>query len=111
MYSNEVCDLSNLTQICLGNEAFIKRMIAVAILEVTSNIVKLEECLKADNAAEIKRIVHSVKPTIQNVAKTEVFELLRSIESGEVNEDWKNNVVAFVSKMQVLKTELTQQDT
>lgn len=110
MYSDEICDLSNLTKNCLGNEAFIRRMITVAIQEIGNNIIKLEGNLNANNPAEIKSIAHSLKPTIQNVANTQTFELVRSIELGEPNETWKMNVVALISKLNSLKKELIQRN-
>lgn len=109
MHSNEICDLTNLTANCLGNETFIKKMITVAIIEITSSITKLEENLTAGNAVEIKSIVHALKPTIQNVANPDTFERVKSIESGEVNESWEKQVATFISNLQVLKTELMQQ--
>ncbi len=110
MDSTEICDLSNLTKNCSGNEAFIKRMIAVAILEIENNTIQLEENLNANEPAEIKNIVHSLKPTIHNIANQSTVELVKSIESEEVNEAWKMNVMALISRLKLLKNELIQKD-
>ena len=106
MSSDEICDLSNLTKNCMGNETFIKKMIAVAIQEIGENIIKLDEQLKANQTAEIKNTVHSLKPTVQNVAHAHVFELVKSIEHEEISDAWKLNVNTFISKLDLLKTAL-----
>ncbi len=49
------------------------------------------------------------KPTIYHVANPETFERVKSIESGEINENWEKQVATFISNLQVLKTELMQQ--
>lgn len=110
MYSDEICDLSNLTKNCLGNEAFIRRMITVAIQEIGSNIIKLEDHLNANESTEIKSIAHSLKPTIQNVANAQAFELVRSVELGEPNETWKMNVTVLISQLDLLKNELIKRN-
>ncbi len=110
MYSDEICDLSNLTKNCLGNEAFIQRMITVAIQEIGNNIIKLEENLNTNKPAEIKNIAHSLKPTIQNVANKQAFELVRSVELDEPNETWKINVNVLISKLDLLKNELVKRN-
>ncbi|WP_341901392.1 PAS domain S-box protein [Fluviicola taffensis] len=110
MYSDEICDLSNLTKNCLGNEAFMRRMITVAIQEIGNNIIKLEENLNANKPAEIKNIAHSLKPTIQNVANKQAFELVRSVELDEPNETWKINVNVLISKLDLLKSELVKRN-
>jgi len=107
---DEICDLTNLTKNCMGKEDFIQRMITIAIEEIGDNIIKLEENLIANKTGDIKNISHSLKPTVQNVANTRLFELVKSIETGETNETWKTNVSVLISKLIVLKSELQKRN-
>lgn len=102
----EFCDLSNLIKNCGGKDSFIQKMITVAILEIGNAAKKLQEYLTEGSFQEIKSSAHALKPTIQNVANSDCFVLLRSIETGEVNEDWKEKVLKMINILNQLTIEL-----
>lgn len=106
--TSALCDLTNLIENCMGKDSFIQKMIQIAIREIGQKAEQLEEFLANDSFQEIKNSAHSLKPTIQNVAIPACLELVRSIEKGAVDNDWKAQVRQMIEQLNKLKSELHQ---
>jgi PAS domain S-box-containing protein len=107
---DQLCDLTNLIENCLGKESFIQKMIAVAVIELGRGAEKFLKLLEENRFQEIKDLAHSLKPTVQNVAIPGCFELLRSVETGEVTDEWKEKVVQMTRQLNQLKLELSKKN-
>lgn len=102
-------DFTLLYQSTGGDDVFMKKMLELVISETEKKITEIRVLLDEENQDAVKRIVHSMKPSIDHVAIQEVRELLREVEKGSDSfgtfSENANLLLALLSKLvETLKT-------
>lgn len=75
-------DLELLHRSTLSDEPFMRRMLLLVIDETARKSADIEGLLATRNYEEIRKIVHSMKPSIDHVAVSSIRTLLREVEEG-----------------------------
>lgn len=95
-------DLPQLVRRCMGRIELAERLLASFESRFPDDLCKVEDCLAADDAAELPRLVHQMKGAAANVSATSLYDILSRMEQavrqqqrdaashclGEVQEAW-----------------------
>lgn len=101
-----VLDLSLLITNCMGDTNFIQKMVQIAVQEMAMKIEEIIHHFNNDNFEQVKEIIHSIKPTIQNTAVPSLLELALRLEKLAVNDNWKKEFNSFIPQLKQLQEEL-----
>ncbi len=75
-------DLSLLVQNTNNNAQFMRKMIHLMISETEKRLEEIPRLLQLKDQESIRKIAHSMKPSIDHVAHVNVRELVRKVEAG-----------------------------
>lgn len=78
---HSLVDLTLLIQNTNNDLVFMKKMIQLVITETTKKASEIEQLSKDKNFDGIKRIAHSMKPSLDHVSVKEIRTLVREVES------------------------------
>lgn len=76
-------DLTLLNEFANGDAIFLNKMKTIFIEETSVNIEKIEASIVAKDLKSISEIAHSMKPSLDYLAITDLREQVRSIEKQE----------------------------
>jgi len=79
--SENLYDLSGLKAISRGNEAFIKKMVGIFLMETPPTVVEIEEAYKNQEWEKMGKLAHKIKPSIDNLHIHTLKSTIRTIES------------------------------
>ncbi|WP_215226412.1 response regulator [Echinicola shivajiensis] len=80
-------DLEKLKTICNGNLGFMQNMITLFIQVSNSSIKEMREALMNRDLAEVQKVAHRLKPSLNSMGITRVKEDIVLLEEGELNQD------------------------
>jgi CheY-like chemotaxis protein len=95
-------DLSLLVQNTNSDKVFMEKMLNLVISETEKKSAEIKELLTCKNYDAIKRIAHSMKPSLDHVSKKEIRNLVREVESfpnSEVPESLVNSLVRLLDQL------------
>ncbi|MFT3919890.1 PAS domain S-box protein [Cloacibacterium sp.] len=73
-------NLENIRTLSRGDEQFIKKMLTIFINQVEETIPIVEEAFAENNYAEIARLIHKIKPSIEGVGIFSIREEVKLLE-------------------------------
>jgi DNA phosphorothioation-dependent restriction protein DptG len=79
-----------------------EKMLNLVISETEKKSAEIKELLTCKNYDAIKRIAHSMKPSLDHVSKKEIRNLVREVESfpnSEVPESLVNSLVRLLDQL------------
>lgn len=81
--SNDVLlyDLTNLNTISGGNEAFIKKMLAIFCEQTPQMMQEMQEAFTTNELEKMGALAHKIKPSIDNLAINSLKQVIRDIEA------------------------------
>ncbi len=103
---HQLLDLSTLAMNCMGDTKFMNKMIQIAINELELKIAELAIKFDKKEYSSIKDIIHSIKPTVQNIACQPLFETTRALEKNNVDEAWNQQFTDYLEQLNQLHREL-----
>lgn len=95
-------DLSLLVQNTNSDKAFMEKMLKLVISETEKKSAEIKELLINKNYDVIKRIAHSMKPSLDHVSVKEIRNLVREVESfpkAEIPESLVNSLVRLFDQL------------
>ena len=100
-------DLTLLEQFTNGDPNFLEKMKSIFIKETIINIEKIESNLALNNLGVVSEIAHSIKPSIDYLAISELRAQVRLVENQEfTSESSKESVSNFISQLKELVHQL-----
>ncbi len=100
-------DLSNLQVIFDNNQEIIERMLN-SFIETTPEVISmLKNATLQNNQEEIKALTHKIKPSLNYIAKNELYLQANQIENGLVDH-FDEEVTDFIKKLELLVNELNK---
>jgi PAS domain S-box-containing protein len=108
-------DLSNIQMLSRGDEDFIQKMLSIFIIQTQETIPLIETAFEEKNYAEIARLIHRIKPSIQGVGIHSIQDTVREfeinakeqkIELSELNNQFKDIKETLIIAIEQLQQEL-----
>lgn len=100
-------DLTLLEEFANGDPAFLEKMKSVFIKETIVNIEKIELNLAQNNLDTVSEIAHSIKPSLDYLAISDLRNQVRIVEKQEFTpESSKESISNFVSQLKELVNQL-----
>jgi HPt (histidine-containing phosphotransfer) domain-containing protein len=101
MSEAKLYDLTLVNQVAKGNTPFIRRLCAAFIQGSYEAIEEMNQALGVNNWAELNRVAHKVKSTIDTMNVTEAKQLIRAIEAAAHGQD-RHSVTELIGKLSVV---------
>jgi len=108
---NEVLyDLKNLHTLSRGNDDFIQKMLSIFISQTQETIPLVEKAFDEGNNAEIARLIHKIKPSIEGIKIYSIREDVKNLEisAKEQKTELKELYPLFEKIKQTLNTVIIQ---
>ena len=77
-------DLARLEAVAEGDKDFIVKVLKVFIVEVSTDIQKMQDAFKADEMLEISKLAHKIKPNLILLGLDQATSLCISIEKNRL---------------------------
>lgn len=78
--NKKLYDLSNIIKLSRGDEDFIHKMLSIFISQTEETIPLIEKAFEEKNYAEIARLIHKIKPSIQGVGIHSIQDIIKEFE-------------------------------
>lgn len=92
-------DLTLVNQVAKGNTAFVKRLCAAFITGSYEAIEEMTTAIADYNWAELSRVAHKVKSTIDTMNVSDARILIREIETLAIQQKAPEQVVILIGKL------------
>ncbi len=100
-------DLTLLKEFANGDAVFLEKMKTIFIEETAINIAKIEASLVSNDLKGISEIAHSMKPSLDYLAISDLRTQVRKIEKQEFSETSSSEAISnFVSLLKELIIQL-----
>lgn len=103
-------DLSLLVQNTNSDKVFMEKMLKLVISETEKKSAEIKEFLTSKNYDAIKKIAHSMKPSLDHVSVKEIRNLVREVESfpnSEIPESLVNSLVRLFDQLVIQLKEVS----
>ncbi|REC41147.1 MULTISPECIES: PAS domain-containing hybrid sensor histidine kinase/response regulator [Chryseobacterium] len=103
-------DLRNIQALSRGNDDFIQKMLSIFITQTQETIPMVEKAFEEKNYAEIARLIHRIKPSIEGVGIYSIKETVKDLEvkSKEQQADFPELYTMFLEVKETLFTAINQ---
>ena len=103
-------DLRNIQALSRGNDDFIQKMLSIFITQTQETIPMVEKAFEEKNYAEIARLIHRIKPSIEGVGIYSIKETVKDLEvkSKEQQTDFPELYTMFLEVKETLFTAINQ---
>ncbi|MDN4028436.1 response regulator [Chryseobacterium gambrini] len=103
-------DLKNIQALSRGNEDFIQKMLSIFITQTQQTIPLVEQAFEEKNYAEISRLIHRIKPSIEGVGIYSIKETVKELEvkSKDQQTDFTELYTMFLEVKNTLSTAIEQ---
>ncbi|MFN8250900.1 MAG: PAS domain S-box protein [Ferruginibacter sp.] len=78
--AEKLYDLSSLSRISQGNNAFIKKMVGLFSQQVPQSVQEMKDALEKKEFEKLRSIAHKIKPAIDNMGISSLHKVIRDIE-------------------------------
>ncbi|WBX97066.1 PAS domain-containing hybrid sensor histidine kinase/response regulator [Chryseobacterium gambrini] len=97
-------DLKNIQALSRGNDDFIQKMLSIFITQTQETIPMVEKAFEEKNYAEIARLIHRIKPSIEGVGIYSIKETVKDLEvkSKEQQTDFPELYTMFLEVKETL---------
>lgn len=103
-------DLTNIQALSRGNDEFIQKMLSIFISQTQQTIPMVEKAFEEKNYAEISRLIHRIKPSIEGVGIFSIKEIVKELEikSKEQQTDFSELYTLFLEIKETLFKAINQ---
>ncbi|WP_185205645.1 PAS domain-containing hybrid sensor histidine kinase/response regulator [Chryseobacterium sp. C3] len=103
-------DLRNIQALSRGNDDFIQKMLSIFITQTQETIPMVEKAFEEKNYAEIARLIHRIKPSIEGVGIYSIKETVKDLEvkSKEQQTGFPELYTMFLEVKEILFTAINQ---
>ncbi|QQV03424.1 MULTISPECIES: PAS domain S-box protein [Chryseobacterium] len=103
-------DLKNIKTLSRGNEEFVQKMLSIFISQTEETIPLTEKAFDEKNCAEIARLIHKIKPSIEGIGIYSIKEDVKMMEilAKENNTELSELYLLFEKIKQTLIAVITQ---
>lgn len=99
--SDQLYDLSKIREISRGNDAFVKKMIALFVDQVPASMEEIHAAFQRNDFAIIKAVAHRIKPSIDNMGINCLKNEIRKIETMALENRHSKDLTFLIQKVDV----------
>ncbi len=102
-------DLSMVQSVSGGDEAFIKKMVALFIETVPQNVEELNKATQAENWEQVGKTSHKLKSTVDSMGIKSIRQEIRLVEANAKQKQGLEEIPGLVAKISAVISDCIQQ--
>ncbi len=109
MPDEQLYDLANLKAISNGNQAFIKKMLAIFCDQTPPMVTEMLQAYELKDLEKMGALAHKVKPSIDNLAISKLKQVVRDIETAGKTKQDNNSLPEWLTLFNHVTAKVIQQ--
>lgn len=95
----QIIDLNTIKQSMMGNDALIKELVNMYIMQSPADFRSLEDAINSGDKSLIRKKAHHIKPTMQYIGANELMDDFHTLESLAKTDATQDEIVYTFEKI------------